>query len=420
MFTLYRFVSVLLSPLLIWRLHRAGPDHDGLPARRRERRGQLAPVAGRPVWVHAASVGEVNAAVGLINGLLTNQPDRPVLLTSFTVSGARQAARVFGDRVAHRFLPVDTPGSVRRWLDAVRPRVCIVVETEIWPELYEQIGQRGLPLVIVNARLSEKTMRTSRRLRGLYGRALGQVDLALCQTSEDADRFQSLGVPPQNIAIGGNLKFDNPLPADAIESARALRKNWGQRPVWVAGSTRPGEEELVLAAQHKLLQQQADGLLVLAPRHPERSGEVIERIEAAGLRWQRLDEAMTAGVQVVLVDRLGRLAACYAAAQACFVGASLVPLGGHNLLEPAAFGKPVLAGPHLDQQRAAADALNQADALIEVNDPETLAAAVARLWSQPEQALAVGRAALGVVESGRGALRLTLKRIERTLSATAG
>jgi len=420
MLTLYRILALLLSPLLIRRLHRPGPDHDGLPARRQERRGRITPVNGRPLWVHAASVGEVNAVRGLIESLLARYPDRSLLLTTFTVTGAQQAERLFADRVQHRFLPVDTAAGIRRWLDRVEPELCIIVETEIWPELYEQLGQRGLPLILVNARLSDRTLRTSRRFGGLYRRALGHVDLALCQTAEDARRFERLGVEANRIEISGNLKFDNPLPADAIQTARALHRRWGQRPAWVAGSTRPGEEKLILDAQRQLLENHPDALLVLAPRHPERGAEVINEIEAAGLAWQPLDEDPADSTQVVLVNRLGLLTACYAAARVCFVGGSLVPVGGHNLLEPAAFSKPVLAGPHLNQQQAAAAALHQAQALLEVTDSDSLATAVAGLWSEPERALALGRAALGVVESGRGALRVTLARIEQKLNATAG
>ncbi len=414
----------LLAPLLIWRLHRPGPDHDGLKHRRGERLGKMTPSDNQPIWVHAASVGEVNAARGLIDGLRRRFPDYPVLLSTFTVSGALHAERVLGDKaddqLSHRFLPVDSLSCVKRWLNATAPRIGIIVETEIWPELFEQAARRQLPLVMVNARLSDKTMRQSRRFKRLYARALAHVDLALCQSDMDAERLKALGVDSEQVEVSGNLKFDNPLPADTLQSARTLRQDWGLRPTWVAGSTRPGEEAIILNTHAQLLAERPDALLVLAPRHPERCEEVIELIEAAGLRWRRIDQAGEEEQKVVLVDKLGVLTACYAASQVCFVGGSLAPFGGHNLLEPAALGKPVLAGPFLDQQQAAADALSQSDAVAMVEDAESLAEAIAELWQHPELALARGRAALGVVESGRGALRLTLERIGQRLSAEAG
>ncbi len=379
----------------------------------------MAPVTGQPIWVHAASVGEVNAARGLIEHLLRRFPDSPVLLSTFTVSGAVHAERILGDKVSHRFLPVDSLGSVRRWLDATSPRLGIIVETEIWPELFEQAARRQLPLVVVNARLSDKTMRHSRRFKRLYARALSRVDLALCQTSTDAERFTQLGLRSGQVEVSGNLKFDNPLPTDAIKTAKRLHESWRLRPAWVAGSTRPGEESMALAAHQQLLANRPDALLILAPRHPERCGDVIALIEKAGLRWRGIDEAANASDQVVLVDKLGVLTACYAAAQVCFVGGSLAPFGGHNLLEPAALGKPVLAGPFLDQQRAAAEALTKAKALRPVKDAQSLADTVDALWHHPELALAQGRAALSVVESGRGALRLTLDRIGQRVNAAA-
>lgn len=409
----------LLAPLLIRRLHRPGPGHDGLRNRRGERRGQLAPISDRPIWVHAASVGEVNAARGLIDGLRRRFPDCPVLLSTFTVAGALHAERVLGDQVSHRFLPIDNLLSVRRWLEATAPRAGIIVETEIWPELFEQAARRRLPLIMVNARLSDKTMRQTRRFKRLYARALAHVDLALCQTNADAERLKSLGVGHDKIEVSGNLKFDNLLPADTLQSARKLHQDWGLRPTWVAGSTRPGEESIILKAHARLLTARPAALLVLAPRHPERCAEVIEQIKLVGLRWRRFDQAGDDEHQVVLVDKLGVLTACYAAAQVCFVGGSLAPFGGHNLLEPAALGKPVLAGPFLDQQQAAADALIRSNALSLIENAESLAEMIDSLWDHPERALAQGRAALGVVESGRGALRLTLDRIGQRVSAGA-
>ena len=412
MLTLYRLLAILLGPLLIRRLHRPGADHDGLRERRHERRGQVQAQSNRPIWIHAASVGEVNAATGLIEVLQRRWPEPDAIVVStFTVTGALQLGRRFGDRLTHHFLPVDTLTSTRRWLDRVDPSLCIIIETEIWPELFEQLGRRGVGIVIANARLGVTGQGRAKRFGRLYRRALAHVDLALCQTEQDAERFRELGLAEDKIEVGGNLKFDAALPPGLIEQARTLRQQWGQRPSWVAGSTRPGEESIVLAAHQRLLERYSEGLLVLAPRHPERAAEVAELIRARNMRWQRLGEPVQAETQIVLVDRLGMLGPCYAAAQSTFVGGSLVPLGGHNLLEPAALGKAVMTGPYLDQQQAAASALDAAGALVKVDDAASLAAALEAMWTDPNRALAQGRAALAVIESGRGALRRTVEQV---------
>lgn len=415
MLTLYRILAWLLAPLVLRRIHRS--EQAELKARRPERRGFVSPSASGAIWIHAASVGEINAAQGLVEGLLKRPDSPPILLSTFTLTGAARAQELFADRLLHCLAPLDTRASVRRWLDRHRPAIALIVETEIWPELYHQAGASGLPLILVNARLTERSLKRSRRFGRLFSRALESVSLALCQSDDDAARLHQLGLPAGRSHITGNLKFDTTLPADIGVRARDFRQQWANRPCWVAGSTRPGEELVVLAAQHQLRDARPDALLILAPRHPERAGEVAELIESAGLQWQTLGEQVDPGTSVVLVDRIGVLLPCYAAAAVAFVGGSLVNIGGHNLLEPAAIGKAVLAGPHLHQQSEAARALGQAEAMITVTDAAELSAAVNELWQNPERALELGRKAMAVVESGRGSLRRTLKLLESHLPA---
>jgi 3-deoxy-D-manno-octulosonic-acid transferase len=417
MLTLYRILAWLLAPLLFKRLQRnASPE---LRARGGERRGRVHPRTTGAVWVHAASVGEVNAIHGLVEALLARPNPRPLLLSTFTLTGAERAQALFGDRVDHCLAPLDTRAAVGRWLAAHQPALALVAETEIWPELYHQCGRRGVELVLVNARVSERGLARSQRFGRLFAGALGAVNLALCQSEQDAARLVRLGLPEERTAITGNLKFDTSLPADIGPSARRLRQQWGARPCWVAGSTRPGEETILLAAQKQLLAEWPNALMILAPRHPERAGELVRLITAQELAWQKLGEEIRPETEVVLVDRLGVLLPCYAAAAVTFVGGSLVPIGGHNLLEPAAIGKAVLAGPHLDNQAEAAQALSQAGALVRVNDSASVADAVTRLWREPELALDLGGKALAVVEQGRGSLRRSLKKLEPYLNAAA-
>lgn len=418
MLTLYRILVWLISPLLVSRLQRPAAGHPDLAARRAQRLGRFTlEGTASPVWIHAASVGEVNAAQGLIRALRDSETN-PVVVSTFTVTGAQRVAELFGDSVRAVFAPVDTWFSVRRWLSAVAPRACLVVETEIWPELFVQVRRRRLPLALVNARLTERSLKRARRVRALYSRALDACSLAICQTRNDAERFEQLGLEAARLRVSGNLKFDSPLPDDIGRRAMSLREQWGPRPAWVAGSTRPGEEAIILDAHRRLRSRFSDALLILAPRHPERAAEVEGLIRSAELTHQRPGESVAPATAVVLVDRLGLLLACYAGASVAFVGGSLVDIGGHNLLEPAAFGKVVITGPHLHQQTEAAAALRNGDALIEVSDVDGLAQAVQSTWEDPERALERGRAALNVVENGRGSLRRTLRLLEALLKSS--
>ncbi|MFW5926629.1 MAG: 3-deoxy-D-manno-octulosonic acid transferase [Wenzhouxiangella sp.] len=415
MFAVYRLMAALAAPLALawlrWRV--AGPA----PLRRkwRERLGTLPDVEPGAIWIHAASVGEVNAAQPLIGALAERRENHRLIISTFTITGRERAAELFGETHDIVFAPVDTFITVKRWLRRVRPALAIMVETELWPELFHQCDRAGIPMVLVNARLAPDAMRHYRRFRRLFARTLAYVDLAICQSRDDARRFGELGLDEERIEVAGNLKFDMTVPDDIGRRSRKLRELWGERPVWVAGSTREGEERIVLDAHHRMLDSRPEALLVLAPRHPERSDAIGALIERRGLKYQGIDESVDSDTAVVLVDRLGWLTTCYAAAPAAFVGGSLVDIGGHNLLEPAGFGKVVLAGPHLHQQAEMARTLDQAGALVKVRDAAELAAAVREVWANPESALERGRRAMGVVEAGRGSVRRSLAWIMRVL-----
>lgn len=419
MLTLYRLLTVLLSPLALWRLHRPARTIAKFRGRWRERQGIVQVSQNGVTWIHAASVGEVNAAQGLIRALQKRHPDQALLVSTFTVTGAERLIDLFGDTVEHRFAPLDNWFSTRRWLHSIKPASMIVVETEIWPELFIQAHRNGLRPVLVNARLTESSLERMQRFKGVFRPAISTISMAICQSENDAARFHELGLTSERTSVAGNLKFDIPLADDLAVRARAMRQHWGDRPVWVAGSTREGEEDIVLQAHRLLRGRHPEALLVMAPRHPQRSAEIAALIEQAGLAFQTLGEDIKSETSVVLIDRLGQLMPCYAAAMATFVGGSLVPVGGHNLLEPASLGKAVIAGPNLQQQAESAMALVRAGGLIQVAGESELAEAVAGLWRDPEYALQVGRAALGVVEAGRGSLRRTLKILrEMAIEAT--
>ena len=409
----YSLLTTLLTPLALVRLQR----DERKPGRWRERLGRIPETTPGQIWVHAASVGEINAARTLIGRLL--EREATLLVTTMTASGAQRCRELFGERVEHRYLPLDNPFATKAWLRRARPRAGLIVETEIWPGLYAHCQRLNLPLLLVSARISDVALKRYRRFSRLFGRALDSVAYATCQSRADADRLHQLGLSRSRMAVTGNLKFDIDLSPDISRLAAELRVRWGGRAGWTAGSTRPGEEEVLMEAHRRLQAEQPKALLVLAPRHPQRTNEIAQRLERSDLTWCRFGEPTEPMVDVILIDRLGLLMPCYAATEAAFVGASLVALGGHNLLEPALLGRPVLAGPHLNQQAEARTALEQSGGLIQVEDASELAAMLLALFQNPERAKRLGESARQAVESGRGSLARTLLALQPWLDRSA-
>jgi 3-deoxy-D-manno-octulosonic-acid transferase len=359
------------------------------------------------VWLHAVSLGEMSAAAPLIRAIRARHSQIPLLLTTATPAGRARAQALFGASVDVRFLPYDTPGSVRRFLARARPRLAIIMETELWPNLYRECERRGVRVLLANARLSAKSVARYRRLGSLFsGLFTANVQVA-AQSAEDADRFQSIGSAPARIHVAGNVKFDLQLAAGIIDQGRSLRAAFGSsRPVWIAGSTHAGEEELLLDAHARLLAEMPDALLLLVPRHKDRFAAVAELLARRGVRFARRSGGLTpdAGSQVLLVDTVGELALLYASADVAFVGGSLVAVGGHNLLEPAALGLPVLTGPHYFNSREIALLLLKQGAALQVTDAQELAAVLRRLLDDPEERRRIGAAGKQIVESNRGSV----------------
>jgi 3-deoxy-D-manno-octulosonic-acid transferase len=373
-------------------------------------------LAGGGVWVHAVSVGEVQAAVILIEALRSREPALEIALTCATPTGRVRAATLLPG-VAVGYAPYDLPGSVRRFLRRSRPRLLVVLETELWPNVLFEAWRARVPTVMASARVSERSTRRYRRFPGLLHDTLGANVWVGAQSDADAQRFATLGVPAQRLSVAGNIKFDRTVPADLQRRGAALRERYAQqRPVWVAGSTHPGEEQQLLEAHRRLLQQRPDALLILAPRHPQRFDAVAQTVASAGLSCARRSQpspSSAAGAAVLLLDTLGELMDFYAAADVAFVGGSLVPVGGHNLLEPAAIGVPVLAGPQQFNSPQIARALIEQRGLIIVHDASELALALVRLLNDPQARSAQGAAARAVIDANRGALARMLDLIER-------
>ena len=418
---LYSTLLVVLAPVTVYHLIWRGFRQPAYFQRWNERYGVYG-VAPRPtpVWVHAVSVGEVNAAAPLINALLARDPARRVLVTTITPTGSERVRALWGSRVEHVYLPYDLSGAVRRFLAHFRPAVGLIVETELWPNLLFCCRDAGIPTAIVNARLSARSLRGYRVLRPLVGRALRTVGKVATQSSDDGRRFVKLGALREHVFDTGNLKYDIAIDETAVAALKtefAMRA--GGRPVWIAASTHPGEEAIVIELHRRLRARWPDLLLVWAPRHPERFRGAAQLAVEAG--WRVATRAMTtwpdAGDDVFVLDTLGELGAFFACADVAFVGGSLQDIGGHNLLEPAAVGVPVVTGPHLQNFTDIARQLGKAGALRIGADADAVHAHLAELLGDADARASMAEAGRALVAAGRGALQRTLALIETDLPA---
>jgi 3-deoxy-D-manno-octulosonic-acid transferase len=379
----------------------------------RERFGAGPARAGGGIWVHAVSVGEVQVAALLVRALRERAPRLELSLTCATPTG-RGLARTLLPEVAVSYAPYDLPGSVQRYLARVRPRLLVLIESELWPNLLHQQQRAGTPTLIASARISARSTERYRRVPGLLRAALQAGVWVAAQSEPDAQRFVALGVPPGRVSVVGNLKFDRAPSPDAAARGAALRLQYGPgRALWVAGSVHPGVELQSVLAAHRRLRERIDAVLVLAPRHPSRFDEMAELIVSEGWRLlRRSSGAQDARAQVLLLDTLGELQDFYAAADVAFVGGSLVPVGGHNVLEPAALGVPVLSGPQLFNSPEVARVLRVQGALSVVEDAAGLGGELQRLLAEPDSRARQGAAGRAAIEANRGALGRVVALIE--------
>ena len=374
---------------------------------------------GGSIWIHAVSVGEVQAAVPLVNALAKQFPDRRLLVTTVTPTGAERVQALFGDSVQHCYIPFETPYAVTRFFNYVQPDIALILETEIWPNLYHECGQREIPLILVSARISPKSVDNYRRFLPLFRQTLSYGIVIAAQSASDAERFKRLGAAPERTWITGNIKFDIELPNDLLERGDNFRRNnFEGRPVWVAASTHEREEEQVLYAHEMVRKQFPNALLVLVPRHPERFAAVRNLLHKQGLNFVARTDGVpcTADTEVYFGDTMGDVPMFYAAANVAFVGGSLVPIGGHNLLEPAALGLPVVTGPHLFHTQDIADKFEKLGASIAVNNAAQLGAAVADLFADEATAIDIGNRGRQIVQQNKGALDRLLKLLQPLLS----
>ena len=367
------------------------------------------------IWVHAVSVGEVVAATPLIRALMQAYPDRQLLVTTVTPTGAARVETSFGDSVEHSYIPFETPDSINRFFAAKKPAIAMIMETEIWPNLYHGCGIRGIPLVLISARISPRSVNSYRKLLPLFRETLSHGIVIAAQTKADAERFLSLGAAVERTRVTGNIKFDIELPASINSDGRDLREaHFPGRPVWIAASTHEGEEALVLDAHRRVLDTVADALLILVPRHPQRFAGVRELVLKRGFDVISRTEnrAVPPGCAVLLGDTMGEVPLFYAAADVAFVGGSLVPIGGHNLLEPAAVSVAMLAGPHNFNAQEIADLFVRSGACRLVDSSDELAAEVVALFADDARRERMVTEAAAILANNRGALARLLEMIK--------
>lgn len=404
---IYSFITYLLLPFVVLRLFWSSLRSPEYRRRWPERFGFVAHSRDKPViWLHAVSVGEVQAAGPLIHRLLDSYPDHCIVVTTLTPTGARTLEQRFAGSVTHYYLPYDISWAVKAFLKRLRPVILIVMETEIWPNLFYYSHRQDVPIAMVNARLSARSAAGYARIASLTSRTLQCVSLIAAQSRDDAKRLIQLGAAADGTVVTGNLKFDIRMPHSIREQAEVLRRELSvNRPVWIAASTHEGEEKLVLDALARLREIMPDNLLMIAPRHPERFDRVAELCRRRGYKLTRRSQhaSVQADTAIYLVDSLGELPICYAAADVAFVGGSLVPIGGHNMLEPASLGVPILTGPHVFNFREIAGVLSKAGAAWEVADATELADQVQKLFNDANLRFKVGQCGREIVDANTGA-----------------
>ncbi|MFW8629125.1 lipid IV(A) 3-deoxy-D-manno-octulosonic acid transferase [Vibrio natriegens] len=399
---IYTLLLALASPILLFGLYKSKPNKPKFGPRWKEHFG-ITPKLNtdqRPIWIHAVSVGESIAAAPLIKALKKQNPEQAILVTTTTSTGAEQVAKL-GDLVEHRYMPIDFSFAVKGFLKAVNPKQMLIIETELWPNTLNTVHKAGIPITVVNARLSEKSCRNYAKVQPLFNLLHPKLTQVLCQTESDSERFSRLGVDSNKLSVTGSIKFDIQISDDVKTKGKELRSVLGEhRPVWIAASTHKGEDEQVLNAHKKLLESYPEALLILVPRHPERFDSVFELCQKHSLETiRRTSQSDVAeSTQVYLGDTMGEMLILIGAADVCFMGGSLIgdKVGGHNVLEPAALGVPVITGPSYFNFTEIVASLSQTESLSIIEDSSQLAESITDIFFNPRK---IANSALGATES---------------------
>lgn len=403
---LYTFLFYLALPFIFIRLLWRSFSQPVYRKRWGERLGYYPYTFQQCIWVHAVSVGEVIAAIPLIKALMKAHPDLQMVVTTMTPTGAERVQAAFGDSVKHAYIPYDLTTAMQRFINHMHPVICIIMETELWPNLLAVSQRNKVKIALVNARLSEKSARGYRFIALLTREMLNRIDFIAAHGEVDANRFIALGAPKNRMLVTGNIKFDIELPSDSIQKSSLLRNELGDdRFIWIAASTHEGEEEIILAAHQTLRLTHSHALLILVPRHPARFDAISTLAEQSFVVARRsLHQTCSNETAVYLGDTMGELLLMYGAADVAFVAGSLIPRGGHNMLEPAALAKPILTGPHLFNFAEISELFVRANALIKVTDAHSLATQLDYFIQHSDEQKEMGERAFQVVISNRGAL----------------
>ena len=422
---LYSLLLYLLSPAVFARLLIRARRAPAYGQRKKERFGFVEHLnPDKPViWVHSVSVGETIASAPMVKALQQQYPQYQILVTTMTPTGSEQVRKIHGDTVAHCYAPYDLPDAVNRFLNRTRPEIAVVIDTELWPNTIASCAARNIPVVIANARLSEKSAKGYGKFGRLTQTMLQQISMVAAQNTEGGQRFLDLGLPESALAVTGSVKFDLDIAPEIIESGKLLRQRWQQGAgrdiqLLVAASTHEGEDQQIIDAYKKLLTELPDLRLLLVPRHPERFDSVYGLIENNELKAVRHSKGSNVcpNTRVILGDTMGEMMRFYAASDVAFVGGSLVATGGHNMLEPAALGLPVLSGPHVFNFEEISQSLVDAKGMLLVKDSDDLAKQTLKLLNDLVAYQQMGENAEKFVSDNRGALNKTLEIITQLIN----
>ncbi|EPF7976083.1 lipid IV(A) 3-deoxy-D-manno-octulosonic acid transferase [Vibrio harveyi] len=414
---LYTLLLTIASPFLLFGLYKSKPNKPKFGQRWKEHFGITPKLTSdeKPIWIHAVSVGESIAATPFIKALKEQNPDQPILVTTTTSTGAEQIAKL-GDLVEHRYMPIDFAFAVKRFLKTTQPKKMLIIETELWPNTLNEVHKAGIPISVVNARLSEKSCSNYAKVQPLFNLMLPCLTQVLCQTQSDANRFERLGVDKDKLKVTGSIKFDIQISDDVKEKSKILRQELGQnRPVWIAASTHKGEDEQVLAAHKRVLESHPGALLILVPRHPERFDDMYDLCQQQGFETVRrtTQENVANSTQVYLGDTMGEMLLLLGAADLCFMGGSLVgdKVGGHNVLEPAILKKVVITGPSYFNFKDIVNDLIQANGMLVSKDSAGIGNHLTHLISEPQSQHVYGQNAYEYAVKNQGALARTIKHV---------
>ncbi len=415
---LYTFLFYLALPFIFLRLLWRSRHAPLYRKRWAERLGFYSKELNQCIWIHTVSLGETIAATPLIKALKEKYPGEKILITNMTPTGSARVKAVFGDSVYNTYIPYDLPDALSRFFKKIKPRILIVMETELWPNLFHACQKRQIPIVVTNARLSEKSAKGYRKIASLTRELFSAITVLSAQAEADADRFIALGMPKERVKVTGSLKFDLELPNDLPEKSIELRNTLGNdRLIWIAASTHPTEDEMMLAAHHLVRQAFPQALLILVPRHPERFDSIAALVAEKKLTVVRRSQkiACDENTAVYLGDTMGEMMLMYSVCDVACVAGSFVPVGGHNVIEPAALHKPVITGSYLFNFAEITDLLLAANGMIKVTNAEELARAVLAFFENAEYRQKTGENAYRVVEKNRGALQRQLQAIQKRL-----